>query len=109
MQVERINFLFEQLRIEPEDPFNYYGLAIEYLSNQPLKAMEYFEILLIRFPEYLPTYYHAANLYFNFEKFEKAKITYQKGIELATILKKEKTLKELQGSFALFLAETDYE
>ncbi len=109
MQVERINFLLDQIKIEPEDPFNYYGLAIEYNSEFPIKALEYFEILLIRFPEYLPTYYHAANLYFNFDNFEKAKDTYLKGIELAKKLNKEKTLKELQGSFALFLEESEYE
>ena len=109
MQVERINFLLDQIKIEPEDPFNYYGLAIEYLNYQPFKALGYFEILLIRFPDYLPTYYHAANLYFNFDNFEKAKDTYLKGIELAKNLKKEKTLKELQGSFASFLEESEYE
>ncbi len=109
MQVERINFLLDQIEIEPEDPFNYYGLAIEYNNELPNKALEYFEILLIRFPDYLPTYYHAANLYFNLDNFEKAKDTYLKGIELATNLKKEKTLKELQGSYALFLEESEYE
>jgi tetratricopeptide (TPR) repeat protein len=107
MQAERINFLIEQIKIDPEDPFNHYALAIEYLQDQPQKSLEYFEKLLINSPEYLPTYYHAANLFFTFEKIKEAKDTYLKGIELATNLKKEKTLKELQGAYSMFLDEID--
>jgi tetratricopeptide (TPR) repeat protein len=107
MQAERINFLLEQIKTDPKDPFNQYALAIEYIENQPQKSLEYFENLLTEFPEYLPTYYHAANLFFSFERLEKAKETYLMGIELAKKLKKEKTLKELQGAYSMFLDEID--
>ncbi|MCP9770993.1 tetratricopeptide repeat protein [Lacihabitans sp. LS3-19] len=107
MQAERINFLKEQIQAEPDEAFNYYALSLEYLEKEPQKSLELFENLLIKFPDYLPTYYHAANLYFNLNILEKAKETYEKGIILAQNLKKEKTEKELKSAYQMFLDEID--
>ena len=107
MQAERINFLKEQIQIEPDEAFNYYALSLEYLEQEPQKALELFKHLLVHFPAYLPTYYHAANLFFNFNFLEKAKETYEKGIDLAKKMKKEKTEKELISAYQMFLDEID--
>ena len=107
MQAERIKFLLDQIELAPEDPFNLYALAIEYKDNQQDKAIKYFEKLLKEFPEYLPTYYHAAALYFETNQNKEAENTYLLGIKLAEKLKKEKTLRELKSAYQMFLDEID--
>jgi|688.fasta_scaffold338303_2 tetratricopeptide (TPR) repeat protein len=107
MQAERINFLLEQIELDPQDPFNIYALAIEYKDNQQDKAIGYFEKLLQKFPEYLPTYYHAAALYFEKNQNSEAENTYLLGIKLAEKLNKEKALRELKSAYQMFLDEID--
>jgi tetratricopeptide (TPR) repeat protein len=107
MQAERIKFLLEQIELDPEDPFNLYALAIEYKDSQQNKAIQYFEKLLKEFPNYLPTYYHAAALLFETNQNKAAENTYLKGIKLAEKLKKEKALKELKSAYQMFLDEID--
>lgn len=107
MQAERIKFLLEQIALDLEEPFYYYALAIEYKDNQQDKAIEYFEKLLQEFPEYLPTYYHAAALFFETNQNKEAKKTYILGIKLAEKLNKEKALKELKSAYQMFLDEID--
>lgn len=107
MQAERINFLLEQKKSEPNEPFNYYALAIEYKDNQPDKALDYFKKLLSEFPEYLPTYYHAAASFFEIGDNFNAETTYKLGINLAEKLNKEKTLRELKSAYQMFLDEID--
>ena len=107
MQAERIKFLLEQIASDPEEPFNYYALAIEYKDNQQDKALEYFEKLLKEFPKYLPTYYHAAALFFETNQNKEAENTYLLGIELAEKLNKEKALRELKSAYQMFLDEID--
>lgn len=107
MQAERIKFLLEQIASDPEEPFNYYALAIEYKDNQQDKALEYFKKLLKEFPEYLPTYYHAAALYFERNQNNEAENTYLLGIKLAEKLNKEKALRELKSAYQMFLDEID--
>lgn len=107
MQAERIKFLLEQIASDPEEPFNYYALAIEFKDNHQNTALEYFEKLLLEFPEYLPTYYHAASLYFETNQNKEAKKTYILGIKLAEKLNKEKALRELKSAYQMFLDEID--
>jgi Tfp pilus assembly protein PilF len=107
MQAQRIIFLKAEIEKEPEEPFNYYGLAMEYLDNEPLKAEKLLENLLENFQDYLPTYYKAANLYFDLGKFVAAKNTFEKGILLAEKQNNEKAIRELKGSYQQFLDETD--
>jgi tetratricopeptide (TPR) repeat protein len=96
MNNERIQQLIRFVQEEPGDPFNIYALAVEYMTEQPTQARPYFDDLLTNHPDYLPTYYHAAALYANQGEHEKAHALYDKGIELARKLGKQKTLLELQ-------------
>jgi tetratricopeptide (TPR) repeat protein len=107
MQAERIKFLLEQIELDPKDPFNLYALAIEYKDSQQDKAIQYFEKLLKEFPDYLPTYYHAAALFFETNQNKEAEKTYLWGINLAEKLQKEKALKELKSAYQMFLDEKD--
>lgn len=92
---------------EPNDPFNAYALALEYTKFDVERASYFFEILLHQFPDYLPTYYHAAAFYFSLEKMELTENIYQKGIGLALQQANTKTHTELTRAYRAFLDELE--
>jgi tetratricopeptide (TPR) repeat protein len=105
MQVERLKILEEYANSEPEDPFNHYALAIELIKSDSNKAIELFEFLLSKFPDYLPTYYQFGVLLTSLEKYEKAKEVFGLGIALAKLKKDERTEKELKGALQIVMDE----
>lgn len=107
MQEERLKILLEYLEEEPDEPFNIYGVAMEYMNNNPTKALTYLEKLLNEHPEYVPTYYHAAALYFEMEQFDKAEEVYKKGIEIAHHKQNMKAYDELKRAYRMFLDEME--
>ncbi len=107
MQELRIKFLKEEIELNSDDPFNYYALALEYCSSDIQQARSLFSVLELRFPDYLPTYYKAANFYFELDEIQKAEELFLKGIAVATQQQNLKTLKELQSSYMIFKSETD--
>ncbi|PIY11911.1 MAG: enzyme of heme biosynthesis [Flexibacter sp. CG_4_10_14_3_um_filter_32_15] len=120
--MERLQQLLEFLEKEPKDTFLIYAVATEYLKTDTQKALDYFENLLQNYSEYIPTYYHAAELYANLENYEKANETYLKGIEVCEKViyqAKEqnqeadkvtlKSLQELKSAYQLFLMEFEDE
>ncbi len=88
-------FAFE----EPDDPFNLYALALEFLKNDPAEASQLFETLTRRHPHYLPTYYPYAHLLIERKEPTKAEQVFQQGIETARMQQDYKTLKELQAAY----------
>jgi lipoprotein NlpI len=92
---------------EPDDPFNVYALALEYLKHDTAKATAFFNILLEKHPDYLPTYYHAGSLFAEQENVEKAKEVYMNGMALALNQKNIKTHQELQRAYNSFLDELE--
>lgn len=109
MQAQRIKYLQEEIENFPEDPFNYYALALEYISGAPQEAERLFGKLLSDFPDYLPVYYQAANYHFEKGDYSKAGELFTTGIALAEKQKNEKALRELKGSYSIFKTETDDE
>lgn len=109
MQAQRIKYLQEEIENFPEDPFNYYALALEYAGSAPHEAEQLFEKLISDFPDYLPVYYQAANYYFDKGDNARAEELFLAGIALAETQKNEKTLRELKGSYSIFKTETDDE
>ena len=107
MNTARLNLLLKYLEEEPNDPFNLYAIATEYLSESIEKAKEYFDLLLNKYPEYLATYFHAAQLYVDIEQEEKAIEIYKAGITLAKAQNNSKTLRELESAFQNLLFEMD--
>lgn len=95
MNESRINLLKHYIKEEPNDPFNYYALACEFIEGRAEEALKIFEKLLHDHPEYLATYYQAAQLLVEFELEERALEVYEKGIELAKAQNNPKTLREL--------------
>lgn len=104
-KLSRIALLQSFAEQEPENPFNWYALAIEFLESEPEKALSYFDKLLLEHKSYLPTYYHAAALYAEFGHLEKAKTTYEEGIALAKNLSESNSLRELQNAYQNFQFE----
>ncbi|MGW8122160.1 tetratricopeptide repeat protein [Roseivirga echinicomitans] len=92
---------------EPNDPFNWYALANEYITESPEIAKEYFDKLMTEFPEYLPTYYHAAQVYIDIMEDEKALTIYAKGIALAEKQQNSKALRELSAAHQNLLYEME--
>lgn len=92
---------------EPDNAFNWYGLALEHLEEEPLEALKYFEKLLVEFPNYLPSYYHAANLFAQLGFLDKAGFAFETGIALAQSKNESKTLNELKNSYLNFKFEND--
>lgn len=56
---------------------------------------------------YLPTYFKAAQLFWEMEKWDKADRTFKLGIALAKELGEHKALSELQSAFQNFLFDRD--
>ena len=108
MENERIKKLHEFLKEDSNDPFTLYALATEYKKNDLKQALMYFEKLLLEHENYIGTYYHAAALYEQLNEDEKAKTTYQKGMQKARELNNLHAFSELQGAYNKFMG-LDYE
>ena len=107
MKNQRLEKLLEFYHDDPSDPFIIYGIAIEYMNDNPDKARPFFDELLSRFPDYLPTYYHAAGLYAELDELIKAADIYERGIALAKKKGEQKTLTELENAYLNIKYELD--
>jgi tetratricopeptide (TPR) repeat protein len=107
MNSNRLILLHEFYDEDPSDPFNVYALALEYLNIDDDKARFYFDQLLTKHPNYLPTYYHAAAFFVATEQIDRAEFVYQTGMKLAQHQQNIKTLQELQRAYQMFLDELE--
>ena len=97
MNNERLTQLLQFLQEDPNDPFNIYCLANEYKNNDPGKAIKFYQELLLNHTEYLPTYYHVAELYINNNDIEQAEKVIADGIDLAIKQNDQLALRELRN------------
>ncbi|MEK6781856.1 MAG: tetratricopeptide repeat protein [Bacteroidota bacterium] len=95
MNQDRIRLLQQFLDEEPEDPFNWYALALEETKTNSERAAELFEYVLKNHPTYLPAYYHAGNLYLSTGNRVRAKEILQSGVNLANEKGEQKSMGEL--------------
>ena len=107
MNEKRIELLKSYIAEEPQNPFNTYALAMEYFEHAPEHAAELLLSLSEQHPDYLPTYYKAANLCWELGQLSKARTLFEKGIELAKSQKDEKALGELNTAFLNFQFEEE--
>ena len=107
MAETRLQQLIRFYEEDPNDAFNIYGLALEYLKSDTKKSEELFDKLLTDFSHYLPTYYHAAKLKTKLHQNDEALLIYKKGIDVATQLKEAKTKQELQSAYNELLFELE--
>ena len=97
MNKERIEQLLAFYEEDPRDPFNIYCLATEFKENDPQKAWEYYSKLLKDHPDYLATYYHAAEILIDQDKIDQAEEIIDNGIALATKQNNQLALRELRN------------
>lgn len=105
--LSRIELLQSFADQEPDNPFNWYALALEFQKLNPEKTILLFQDLLRKHPEYLPTYYQAAAFFADRGEIELAKSIYELGIALAKKQNQNNTLRELQNAYQNFLFEND--
>ena len=98
MNEARIEVLKKYISEEPNDPFNHYALACEYLGSNEERALILLKKVAKGFPEYLPTYYHLAQTLIEFEEEEEALSVFEKGIKLAEKQQNMKALRELKSA-----------
>jgi tetratricopeptide (TPR) repeat protein len=107
MSSSRLEQLFAFLQEDPDDPFNIYAIAIEYVKTDQEKALAYFEKLLHEHENYVPTYYHAAKLYAELGKKQEAGQTFQKGIAISLLAGNRHAHRELQNAYNQFLDDEE--
>ena len=99
MSTQRIQQLQQFYDEDPDDPFNLYALALEYLKHDRGKSAVLFEKLLQEHKDYLPTYYHAAKFFQEHEDKQKATEIFETGIALAKKKNDTKALRELRSAY----------
>ena len=105
--MDRLSQLKQFAVEDPDDPFNLYALALEYLKTDPVKAISFFDQLVQTHTNYLPTYYPYAHLLIEQKENEKAEQIFLHGIEIAKSRNETKTLKELQGAYQDWVYERE--
>lgn len=98
MITSRLNQLLEYYKAEPNDPFNAFALALEYLKSDRAETKKLFDLLLCEHEEYLPVYYHAGKLYQELGDIEKTVSLYEKGIVVANKHNDAKAARELKSA-----------
>lgn len=100
MHSHRLQKLLDFLENEPNDPFLKYALATEYLSsNEPDRALFYYEDLISNHKDYVGTYYHLGKLYEALNRVSDAIITYQNGMLAARRANDMHAFSELQAVY----------
>ena len=94
----KIQQLQSFLTDQPEDPFLHFALAKEYEKlDLGEKAMQKYLELVHKFPAYVGTYYHFAQLLMNKKDNFEANRIIQKGIEIAQNQSDLHSLAELKN------------
>ncbi|GMQ27413.1 tetratricopeptide repeat protein [Algoriphagus confluentis] len=97
------NFILE----EPENPFNYYALALELQQIDPKETQDLLMFLLTNYEDYLPMYFPGAHFFWENGDLNSAKDFFEKGISLAKSQNNLKAQQELNNAYQNFLFETE--
>ena len=101
--MNRKEFIIFELINNPQDPFNQYLLALEYLKeNNRGEAISLFNNIYEKSPNYLPLYYTFAINLIELGDMVEVKVIVKKGIDLAVLLKNEKVKNELNQLLVLY-------
>jgi len=95
--MNRKEFIESEIRNFPNDPLNYYLLAIEFRKLELYDSFEAtMENLLVHFPAYMPTYYLYTEYLFDRNHEQKATQIAEQGIAYARQAKNQKLVNELE-------------
>ena len=97
MNSVRIKMLEQFIADDPNDPFNYYALALELMKSDKPEAKKIFDQLINSYPEYVPSYYQAALLYLELSLNEEVIKIIESGIAEAKKQNNVKAASELRS------------
>lgn len=94
--------MLEKLTASPAaDAFAWYGLAMEYRNEQRIEdALQAFQALRSKFPDYLAQYLMAGQLLLDEQRPEEALPWLQQGLLVAKAQNDSKAVGELEGALA---------
>ena len=99
---KRIDTLIELLKNDPNDTFTLYAIALEYISLKDHEnAIKYLSSVIEQNDKYIAAYQQLGYVYSVTSKKEEAAQTYQKGLEIANLIKD----KHAADTFSRFLVE----
>jgi tetratricopeptide (TPR) repeat protein len=99
MKNERLMKLKELLEKKPDDSFLLFAVAKEYEKlNEAEKAIETYELIIHKNPDYTGTYLHLGKLYELAGDIDNAKAIYRNGILVCKNLNANNDLRELQNA-----------
>ncbi len=95
----RLQYLTQLLENSPQDAFLLFAIAKEHEKNQDYtNALSWYENLKSLHPNYVGLYYHLGKLYERLENYPAAIAIYKSGADVATALKDNHALAELNGA-----------
>lgn len=93
----KIKKLAGYIKANPDDSFSKFALALEFLKIDEIRrARRLFESIYQNDPDYVGVYYHLGKLYASVEEADKARTTFQEGIEKARSAGDQHAASELQ-------------
>ena len=102
--MSRIEKLKAFLDADPTDSFSRYALALEYVkAGQTEDALEAFETVREKDPNYVATYYQLGQLYQKSGKRHEAEKTFRTGITVAAKAGDSHTQSELEAALEALL------
>ncbi len=101
MTNKRLALLEKMTQSGSADAFAWYGLAMEYRrEGRAEQAVEAFRTLRAKFPDYLPMYLMAGQLFLERSEATEARRWLEEGVELARAKADGKALGELEEALA---------
>lgn len=99
---DRVSLLKSFLEQDPNDSFSRYALALEYVNtDRTQEAIDEFETVIQKDPNYTATYYHLGKAYVKIGDAAKAKATFRKGIELTAQTGQTRANQELREALLM--------
>jgi tetratricopeptide (TPR) repeat protein len=96
---KRLDFLLKVTSSGSDDPFAWYGLAMEYRSLSRLEeAVATFEALRGRTPDYTPMYLMCGQVLESLGRLDQARAWLSAGIEVATTKRDDHAVAELRAA-----------
>lgn len=101
--MNRKEFLKSEIEAYPNDPLNYYMLALEFKKEgQHQLSKDLFDFLIEKNRAYLPTYYTYGAYLIELGEENKAELILHTGLSLAMKSNQEKMAKEIQSLIDLY-------
>ena len=98
----RMRQLQKMLESQPDDAFLLYGVAMEHKkADEPAKALEYFDKVLRRDPNYCYAYYQRAQVHESLGDVGAAKRSLREGLEAADRSGDAHARQEIESALAL--------